>query len=31
MNSCDSCLENLSAYLDKELPEADKQAFELHQ
>jgi len=30
MNSCDSCLENLSAYLDKELPEADKQAFEQH-
>ncbi|MBP7177251.1 MAG: zf-HC2 domain-containing protein [Thermoclostridium sp.] len=30
MNSCDLCLENLSAYLDSELSNADKQAFEQH-
>ncbi|NLO38857.1 MAG: hypothetical protein GX115_05230 [Ruminiclostridium sp.] len=30
MNSCDLCLENLSAYLDGELSDADKQAFEQH-
>ncbi len=30
MNSCDLCLENLSAYLDGELFDADKQAFEQH-
>ncbi len=30
MNSCDLCLENLSAYLDGELSQADKQEFEQH-
>jgi len=30
MNSCNSCLENLSAYLYNELSEADKQAFDQH-
>jgi len=30
MNSCDLCLENLSAFLDGELSEADKQSFEQH-
>jgi hypothetical protein len=30
MNSCNLCLENLSAYLDGELTEAENQAFEAH-